>query len=554
MSGTNLSYGVESRPPWLVTIGSAVQHIGLGSIILVFPVLVADAAGVSEETTQAMVLLSCLVLGIATLLQVMRLGPVGSGFLIPAVFTAAYLPASLEAAKLGGLGAVFGMTIFAGLVEIVLSRFIERFRAFLPAELSGFVVLYIGLLLGLLGFRLAVGVTADGHPAPHTDAAVHAGALVTVLMTVGLNVWGKGKARMFCALIGLCAGYVVFALVAPLESEAYYHFEPAPKHVALWTISWPLATPSFEPALALGFVVGAVAAMLRAAGDIITSQKINDPGWTQPEVKSIHRGVLADGIGTVAAGLVGTLGINTYSGSVGLANATGVTARVVGIATGLLWIVLAVVPGTSAVIVSIPKPILGAALFFVSAFIVANGLQIMAQRALDNRKIIVIGVSLFLGLSRDVYDELWLHAPTMAQIFAQSSLVVAVLSALVLTALFRIGVSRRRLLALDHGPAAHEEAARFLGDIAQSWSTRHDVVYRATTAVGTALRHVTHHMRRGERFQLIAVFDDFDLKLKLRYSGTPVTAEGITELDGLSDRARHRIGEPFSEIILRFRH
>lgn len=554
MSTPTLAYDVESRPPRLVIFGSALQHIGLGSIILVFPVLVADAAGASEQTTQHMVVLSCLALGIATLLQCMRLGPVGSGYLIPAVFTAAYLPASLEAARIGGLGAVFGMTIFAGLVEIVLSRLCDRFRAFFPPELAGFVVLYIGLVLGLLGFRLAVGVTADGHPESHTDAAVHAGALVTLLVTAGLNVWGKGRARMFCALIGLVVGYVVFKLTAPLEPQAYYHFGQTPQRVFFWQIDWPLAIPSFEPTLALGFAVGAIAAMLRASGDIITSQKMNDPAWTQPEISSIHRGVLADGLGTVVAGLVGTLGINTYSGSVGLANATGVTARVVGVATGVLWIVLTFVPGTSVVIVAIPKPILGAALFFVSTFIVANGLQIIAQRAMDNRKIIVVGVSLFLGLSRDVFDEIWIHAPALIHIFTQSSLVVAVLSALILTALFRIGVSKRRVVMLDHSPQAHEAATRFLGDIAQGWSTRHDVVYRATTAIGTALRHVTSHMRRGERFQLIAVFDDFDLKLKLRYSGTPLAAESIAELDGLSDRARHRTGSPFSELILRFRH
>jgi xanthine/uracil permease len=554
MSTNNLSYGVDSRPPWLVTLGSAVQHIGLGSIILVFPVLVADAAHVSEETTQAMVVLSCLVLGIATLLQVMRLGPVGSGFLIPAVFTAAYLPASIEAAEMGGLGAVFGMTIFAGLVEIVLSRFLERFRAFLPPELSGFVVLYIGLILGLLGFRLAVGVTADGHPETHTDAAVHAGAFVTLLVTTGLNVWGKGKARMFCALIGLVFGYAVFKLVAPLEPAAYYHFGPTPHRFFFWKIDWPLAIPSFEPTLALGFVVGAIAAMLRAAGDIITSQKMNDPGWTQPESASIYRGVLADGIGTVVAGLIGTLGINTYSGSVGLANATGVTARVVGVATGILWIVLAFLPATSAVIVAIPKPVLGAALFFVSTFIVANGLQIIAQRALDNRKIIVIGVSLFLGLSRDVFPEIWVHAPALAHVFTQSSLVVAVLSALILTALFRIGVARRLVVALDNGPDAHAAAAQFLTNVAQTWSTRNDVVYRATAALDGALRLAARNLRRGERMQLIAMFDDFDLKLKLRYRGSPLPANNLSELNQLSDRSSHRAGDKFSEIILRFRH
>jgi xanthine permease XanP len=37
--------------------------------------------------------------------------------------------------------------------------------------------------------------------------------------------------------------------------------------------------------------------MLRTVGVITTCQKINDLDWKRPELKSIQRGIVADGIG-----------------------------------------------------------------------------------------------------------------------------------------------------------------------------------------------------------------------------------------------------------------
>ena len=98
-----------------------------------------------------------IVLGAATLLQVLRLGPLGSGFLCPATFSAAYLSPSLLAAKAGGLPLVFGMTLFAGLLESAVARALPRLRAFFPAELSGVVIFMIGLSGGAAGVRNCSG-------------------------------------------------------------------------------------------------------------------------------------------------------------------------------------------------------------------------------------------------------------------------------------------------------------------------------------------------------------------------------------------------------------
>src|SRR6185312_3926352 len=94
-----------------------------------------------------------LVLGVATFLQALRIGPVGSGYMCPATFTATYLAPSLLAAKLGGLPLVFGMTMVAGTVETMLAPLLNRMRAIFPPEISGLVIFMIGLTAGIAALR-----------------------------------------------------------------------------------------------------------------------------------------------------------------------------------------------------------------------------------------------------------------------------------------------------------------------------------------------------------------------------------------------------------------
>src|SRR5262249_50787550 len=90
---------------------------------------------------------------------------------------------------------------------------------------------------------------------------------------------------------------------------------------------WPGYLPQFQLDLIIPFSVTALACCIRAMGDITNSQRINDRDWVRPDMTSIRNGVLADGLSTVLSALLGSIGGNTYSASVGLASATGVASR-----------------------------------------------------------------------------------------------------------------------------------------------------------------------------------------------------------------------------------
>jgi len=539
---SNLLYGLNDVPPLGVTLLSGLQHAAMvAGIGAVFPLLVLAAAGADPSQVRDTLAVSMLALGITTALQGARLGPVGSGFLAPAVFTAAYLPSSIQAAKIGGLSLVLGMTIFAGLCEILLSRVLHRLRPYLPAEIAGFAVAMIGVVLGLLGFRLIFGVDAHGEPPPPSVALrglLLGGATLGIM--IGLNIWSKGKLRLFCVLVGMAAGYALAWAMGMLDvGRMTAAIGRTPFSIPTPADMWP----SFDFGLALAFGIGAIACTLRAVGDLTTCQKINDTEWQRPDMTTIRGGVLADGIGTVLCGVLGTVGLNTFSGSIGLSVATGITARVVGFATGGVLIVLAFVPQALDVLGAMPRAVMGAALVFSGTFIVMNGLQVILSRLMDSRKIVVIGLSLIIGLSRDMYPHLFNEAPAALQPVLGSSMVLAIGTALLLNLLFRIGVHKRVQYAFPaHG------ALRDLHDPLErqgaEWGARRDVWDKVMHAFAELTELLPHLAQPQTRIAIEVAFDEYGVDAEIRYTGQPLTlASAAPSHEEMleSDDALHRL-------------
>src|SRR5205085_2036021 len=91
------------------------------------------------------------------------------------------------------------------LVEIGLSRVWNRLRAFIPPETAGLVVFLIGVVIGLAALRVLLDDAPGGVP-PGRDGLV---AVVTIAVMIGLNIWNKGKLRLFCILAGMVVGYIL---------------------------------------------------------------------------------------------------------------------------------------------------------------------------------------------------------------------------------------------------------------------------------------------------------------------------------------------------------
>jgi xanthine permease XanP len=534
---TNYAYWLDEAPPLGITLFSGLQHIGLVCAFLPIPLAVAREAGLADARVVDVISVSMLVLGVTAILQVLRRGPVGSGLLAPSCFSGAYLVPSLLAVKAGGLPLVFGMTMFGGAVEAGLSRVLRYLRPYLPPEIAGFVVMLVGVTVGSLGVRYVLGI-APAAPAGARELAVSA---VTLGLMVGLNIWGRGAPRLFCALLGIVGGYVTAALLGPLPMTELARMMDAPllSIPAAGHVGW-----SFDVALIVPFAVAAMASCLKTVGDLTTCQRVNDADWVRPDLRGISRGTLANAIGSALAGFLGTTGLNASTANIGLSGATGVTSRRIAFATGGTFIALAFMPKLAGLLAAMPRPVMGAALMFVAAFIIVSGLQIITSRLLDARRTFVIGFSFVIAIAVDVTPEYFRALPTSVQPLFSSSLAVGMLAAILLNLIFRIGARKVQNLVLPSGRVDSVALAQFMEEIGATWGARRDVIERASFNLMQSMETIVDGCEPEGPLEITASFDEFSLDVRVSYAGKPLalpeerpTAEEIMA----SEDGQHRL-------------
>lgn len=506
----SLVYGVDDRPPAVVVLSNAIQQVAVVAINLVYPIVVFRAANASVDIVSDLLAVAMLVLAFGTFIQVLRLGPVGSGYMCPSTFTATYFAPSLLAARAGGLPLVFGMTLFAGLFEAVLAPMLNRLRGVFPPEISGLVIFMIGWSAGLAGLRVLL---AQDAPPVATAEWIVVG--LTLVAMVIMNVWGSGLLRMTAALLGLLVGYVAAATVGVID-----HAHMAPVLEASW-----LGAPrfhfgwSFDPALIAPFAIASIAAAMKAAGTITICQRINDANWVRPDLPSVTRGVLADGLTTAAAGIAGAVGTNTSTPGVGVAAASGVTCRVVAYAVGVIFLLLAFCPKLTALIAIMPRSIIVPALLFTVTFIIINGVQIMTSRLLDARRTFVLGFAIVAGGAIEVFPSIVASAPSQLSPLLGSSLVFATVVALVLNFVFRIGVGKSASTSIDSPPADAASIETFFMKQCATWGARPDVTQRAIFGTIQLVDAIADNCWEEGSVVITARFDEFNLDVEVSYIG-----------------------------------
>ena len=453
-------------------------------------------------------------LGVATVCFSVRSYYVGSGYLCPAAYTAIYMGPALFALHHGGLALVFGMTVVGGLVQVAVAPMLRRLRALLPSEIAGLVIAIVGLVLAGLGVRYSLGITGEQQKINPQYVIIAGISLATMIV---LNVWSKSYAKMFCVLIGMMVGYAASAALGILNLSNVVPKEgldivrlPRFDHVSF----------SFDPVLLAPVVVASLAATLRVMGDVSNAQRLNDAEWVRPNFSSLAGGVAANGVAVIFCGLVGSCGVNSYSSSVGLSGATGVTSRSIAYVIGIVFAVLAFFPPAAAVLAAMPPPVMGAALFFTAAFVLTGGLQMITARMLDARKSIVIGISFAMAVAADLYHEAFMGVPVALQPIFANPLVLGTVCAVALNLVMRIGVRQRVSIKLAPGGINRDAVEQFLSESGGRWAARRDVVRRAIFGAVQVLEVVGDP---PDGVEVEASFDEFNLDVRIRYVGVPLT-------------------------------
>jgi NCS2 family nucleobase:cation symporter-2 len=426
-------YGVDDRPPFLVTILLGLQHIFTMSSMLVLPVVIVQEIGGSFPEINSVVSFSMIGAGIGTILQSLKKGPVGSGYLCPNLCGPSYMAVSLEAGWLGGLPLMHGMIMLSGLTEMAFAQLVPKLKKLFPHEITGLVVLMVGIALIPLGVSKFLGVEYSGDAIEAPKLVI---ACITLGIMIGLNLWGGRKLKLYGVLIGIVCGYLLSLGAGLLGSAELRQVSQTPLF-SLPGKGVQLFRYAFDPSLIIPFVLISIIQCLKSFGNIITCQKLSDDEWKEPDLKNVGKGLMASGISVFTCGLLGGVATDTSASNVGLSAATGANSRIIAWSAGGIFILLGFLPKMAALFTVMPQPVMGAIVVFVTCYMLISGMQIILSNPISTRMIFIIGISMIFGLSVDIASSLFFTVPSwLAPVFS-SSLTVSTLMAVLLNQVFR---------------------------------------------------------------------------------------------------------------------
>lgn len=509
----NILYGADERPSLSSALPVVLQQVIFLSLDLVFPVIVVATIMGSSLLAQSVVSLTMLAMGAGTIMQSLHKGAVGSGYFCPQETGVLYLPASLIAVQTGGFSLMLGMTALAGLAEVVFAKIIHKVRFMFPTEIAGLVVVMIGFMLIPISVGLVCGSTPQGGP---VDTKAMTLGFMTLGLIVMLSVWGKGGLRQYAIFISILFGYGAAYSMGILTDENVRYVSQAPLFALpnMSHIGW-----SFDSGLIIPFLVAAIGSAIKTVGNVTVCQKADNADWKRPDMRSVEGGLIADGLSTMVAGLIGGMGQNSSSGGVGLNIASGVISRVIGFFVGAAFLVIAFMPKVSALFTIMPKPVIGALLIISAIFVLITGFQIIMSRMLDTRKTFIIGLALVFGISVDILPGLYQHiSGDMKALFA-SSFSLATVIAIVANLVFRLGVKQLRKMEAEPAAVTADSIFDFLEGAGASWGARREVITRAIAVVIEFMESAAALELVEGKAKVTATFDEFNLNIDVYYRG-----------------------------------
>ena len=431
----SLLYAINESPPiWMVLV-LGFQHILVmyGEVAL-FPGIAGRIGNAPAEHIAFATFAAILVSALCTLVQVVRVGRIGAGFVIFMGSSTAYLACATQAVQIGGFALVGTMAILSAPVEILLSYFLRHLRHIVTPAVGGTVILLIVISFMPVTIREWMGESGSMHFGSIQNLSV---GLITLGVMLGINVLGTKTLKIWCPIIALGSGYVAAWAFGILE---FHQMHEAP-WFGLPHGSWP------GIALDLGwehlpifsaFVVVTLLNSVQTIGNCMLAQSVSVRDFKKVDYDRVQGGLYADALSSVAAGFAGTIPNETYSENIPVLRMTGVASRSVGLFAVSVMMVLAFMPKVSAVILDMPEPVFAGFLVGILAMMFHSGLHLILETGANSQIGLLVGVSVCVGMLAESRDFFPMLMPPSLSPVLDSGIAAGGLMALIMSTTFHL--------------------------------------------------------------------------------------------------------------------
>ena len=481
-------YEPDERPPPLLAGGLGIQLAVLCIAgVALAPAIVVRAAGGEESYLSWAVFGAVLVSGITSVIQAVRVGRIGAGYVLAMGTSGAFIAICVGAIAQGGPAMLATLVVISSLFQFLLAWRLSLLRRILTPTVAGTVIMLIPVTVMPIVFGMLTHVPAD------TPAlAAPLSALVTALAIGGITLKATGVLRLWAPVIGIVAGCGVAGYFGIYDVGSI----AAASWVGLPQGGWPGFDLDFGPVfwgLLPAFVFVTLVGAIETVGDGVAIQRVS---WRKPravDFRAVQGAVSADGVGNLFSGLMGTVPNTTYSTSISVTALTGVGARSVGVALGVSFVVVAFIPKALAVVLAIPGPVAAAYITVLLGLLFVVGMRIIVQDGVDYRKGLIAGVSFWIGVGFQngvIFPE---HVSGIAGGLLENGMTAGGMTAILLTLFMELTAPRRRRIQAPFEIASLPKIREFLQSFASrsGWgeAMAHRLDAAAEEAILTLLRH-----------------------------------------------------------------
>ncbi len=483
-----IRYEADEKPPPLLSFGLGLQLaiLILGGIVLT-PAIVVRAAGGTEDFLTWAVFAAVMISGATTVLQAVRVGRLGAGYVLAMGTSGAFIAICVAAIAKGGPAMLATLVVVSALFQFALAARLSLFRRILTPTVAGTVIMLIPVTVMPIIFGLLKEV-----PEGSAASAAPVSALLTLLVIAGIALRATGVLRLWAPVIGVVAGGVTAGFYGIYDTgmvaEASWFGLPEG--------SWPGLDLDFGPvfwALLPGFIFVTLVGAIETIGDSVAIQRVS---WRRPravDFRAVQGAVAADGMGNLLSGIAATVPNTTYSTAVSVTELTGVAARRVGIALGAVIIVVAFIPKALSMVLAIPGPVVAAYITVLLAMLFVLGMKIVVQDGIDYRKGLIAGISFWAGVgfqNGQIFPE---YFSGFAGGLLENGMTAGGLVAIGMTLFLELTAPRRRRLQVPFDISELPRIRQFLSEFSSRSGWGDDMTQRLEAAAEETLLTLLQH-------------------------------------------------------------